>query len=1778
MFLDSPLSLIAKNVWMVKARRFYLPRLICTLSILVHSFSVTVASFVGERPPIFADGLKQLSVARQSDSVTPKSTDLIGALLEDGKSNEFSFSWLVSLETGDLDGEQKLAGYETKLRCNDTSILDGASDCELESSSAEGDEGEDGFAYFSVVAACAADRFPGFVGCYLSLDPPSSSAVSRIESVESTVFVAGFTVYSLEGSADGNVTKDTEIFSGAGRGVVQRSFQLNATNAGLFGVRLFTADGKRILGQDAALLFNEAEISTNETDAIFLYDQASCLPGNFSSPEAEQVAGVLTLAPAETCGFGTAPSQAGYDSVLGVRVRPFKVGRKEMTFTWSDFRIRNVDGSQGVPYSQSFSIEVEDIEKPPPVLQEISLSSGFSDLPGKPCAAEDRKASVVVRAYNVHTAESRTLRILQSGAKGSKEILQEWEEDESSYNYDLLTDSSTFSFGNKGGSGQNLSFELAVQYEGDSAPKIAVPLHSLPVDIGLSFTSPVSVQELAPSVVDFSGGDVVLIGNFENASFESGDRLLIEGGGIAANTSVEILSQNYTHIIFVAPSTDKATEPFSAKIALEICGSTMGERQLTYGVPPRATIWSVDLSPSQTFSVDGNETNPKDVSVNKITSYILPDGGTTISFVADNSAVSQGKVMDSFAWTLSDTNGRRIELADGMAIDISTFSVNPDVLPESSILKVVVENKAGSDTKTVALTKSPPGPTLAVSLFPVPRRTKSRWSKSTSVTSNVQLFGKTLESRIAFQWEYLGETYVVSGEIDTSDSPFLPGSTGPTKLGQHFNIAPQDLVVGTSEVKLIAFLEKDPSLRGIATVTVETLDFDVIAVINSGASGETIDASAGFALSASSSITSSDVPNDQDLVFEWFECQRSESKDFNPETASDCFKEFPQLARGLEVAELSPSELKSTLGSKSDEVYLSFGLRARSLTNRTDATRVWFRLIDSEDREPDILSSLLEVVHFETLDGAPILDLESVNSLQDIVVRPESSSDAVTWTFQLRRDEEVIALNEKMVLEGANRKGRGNADNLVFRGSALDGDARYTLILKLLNRDSKKSELEIGFKTAAFPELSCGYSGSPTGFADQTQFVVSAQVSSSSGFDYIYCFYILNLETNSRDLVGLGCSNVRVAKFSWPVVGRFELECELKTVTGETIRVEKTQQNAQVQVTARRGSQAVTRSNAESRAVVIKEQSMKLRDCKFSRNSICMLQMASTFPQLLMLSSRFPEDDAGAPQETLTGEELTADLCDLLRAMSLRTVFTPGDVLSAVESTASMSSLPPDFYDANSLLNCIFPLSLAVNPMSESAAQAPAPDRRLTDSLNFIANYSITAAANIAASTNRTRLLSDVDGEGGESALFALLLEELPMFSAHIALHNEGCGFRRAFDTSVAGGLKIQPPVRMYLNVLCGTEKDAELELRGFSGEQSNVKVSVCKEVMEDNLALTGSERFSIVVKQTDAGQFCSTMALAGAHSAFVHPIEISFPRQHLRGGRKVPKDCVKVRVPRLSAVPCGQSKSEDEERAEDSEPDPSPESESESTTSVSDVSRQVSSKTLLTTKIAAGSVEGLGTIRSTTNLNESKFLSIDLDKVLIRLEEDEVEFSMRGPGRVLAVYTRAPGDVPTGETVNLALMVGLMVAAVAVVAVGVATTQGQFIAGVPLAIDTEIPYFERDQFGRVWNPEASELQDVAGYNSDSERAEAAAERDAGQRALMQGHVPADSIVVLRRQRREKGVSSMTADYIDNVNPMSSSNDTSECQSDFSGRERDAPEAREAAGPCIDDLLEDGRR
>lgn len=1313
--------------------------------------------------------------------VAQPSTDVF---LVDGVSEDLVMSYVFMPPAGTSP-----ESYAMSFSCDDGVVV--AEDACVITNAVASIVGTSATAYNTTVT-CTFDQFPGATNCGLTATLIESSA--RLLQLEDDVLrqtqvyespKISFQVYGVVfyiPDRNGGISANATIVSGSTMPYTFNSY--DRTDQGVREILVYaSAPGlSSSTGSTALNLLSSATISTTAEDRILNYDP-SCLITNATATN-----GVVELPSPDTCGIGIAGVSEDSYPRLGFQFRTYKSGNLTFTMSWSEF------GSSAESYDQSIVFEIT--ENAPPVITSVDKKSIYRSVP---CESE----TLVLTAYNVRYADNRTIVV-----KNSDDSTSTWLQTVNGFSYDSNADISTLTFESAGGLGTNVEFTLQAVFGTDTRTGIVLDPS---LSLTLSFSSPPTLTSMRPTTTAVDGGDsVVLTGSFEG--FDSDSIIYIGGYTISAE---DFSIDSSTQLTFTSPALASLGLPYTYEVAVGICAETSSSVTLSYEVSPSLTITAVNSSVGDTGS------------------YFVPLSGSA-SFLAEVSGNNNGA---EYIWKIFSSSGEEINIG-GTPSNLQVFTASSAHLAseETHVLACEVKNSLElTDYEEISIKLTASVDYLLVNVYTVENLTRSA-DTVTLVQSSVQVSSDSgsvvalQSSEISLEWTYMDQKFEVDNSSASSDV------SGPTQLGLEFNIARNDLRVGSQDLRLFAFLTDNPIVSGSDTISIHVMESDLIAVVNNGVNGTLILEGNDLLLYATNSSDPDILEGEGDatdgLEYEWISCRKSLRASFSKDV-EDCSDIFPSVTKASQItilaADLSTARLDTS--SDPDPTFFSFGVRV-SKSSRTTEAYSYFELQTVAVPQKIPALDALQVVDVKGVALVP----SKVSLFGDVIVLPESADGSARWTFDMVHASQKFLFSKNGVLktgEGfTTSRGISSRGLLGFASGSLKPSTEYKVKVSVsaLNT-SLESDYEVTFKTADVPTLKCNPPSQLIGIVSETRFTISAQLSFETQ-SIEYCFHLVSSPTK-KYTVGKGCSSVPFAEFSFPIAGEYDIECIAKTVSG-----------AEVDKVTIADKLILSTPAPVAGSTVIQTLTARLNtlnslasSCEATKDHTCLetlISGASAFA--VEVSDATQSDTSDEAQALIDGYKTYFERMSALSStLASKTIYRPNQLMESIDQAFYMSQVPAEFVEGDATLFAYLKSAEGAANSSETDSAEPVVNNLLVEKMSGLANLSLSTSSNIVQEgTTRRRLLQD-QGEVRQS--FAAVLNLVSRSIAVMRAQQETCGYTgresSEFPTTLEGsgrstsvnGVDI-PPLEVNVHVSC-TRSQISKRVQG-----SKVSLRMCEEAL----------------------------------------------------------------------------------------------------------------------------------------------------------------------------------------------------------------------------------------------------------------------------------------------------------------------------------------------------------
>lgn len=1077
--------------------------------------------------------------------------------------------------------------------------------------------------------------------------------------------------------------------------------------------------GASLNGSDGVDMFKKASLSVISRDAIFRYNADTC-----TITDVQISNGSFNFSDTNTCAAGIAVADENSFPKLGIQFRPYKSGNMTFSMSWPSLGTSQDDYEQVVVFVIS--------EVAPPVITSIVKLPEYRSIP---CGKETLKLT----GYNMRGATSREVVVANTDGTNTT-----WAEVSSSFTDDNSTDVSSSVFESAGGSGSNASFLLNSTFGSESYTHVFIDDSLSAI---LVFSSPPTLASMSPTTSEIGGGDsIVLTGAF--TGFGADDFVYVGGHSIAGSA---VNLSGTTQIGFYSPARANVGAQYVYDVVVAICAERSNPLSLTYNASPNVTITSADSS------------------ANDADAFVVANSGSA-TFIAEVSGNNEGAM---YSWGIFYSNSAQMVLPESSSNE-TTFTVSSSLLSNESEtyqLQVNVTNSLGIvDSAEIFLQVTALGTEyITVNVYAVEHLSRSV-DTVTLVQSSVT---SSSDSQLKLEWTYGDDSFEVSDSAVFAQSSLNGSTTGPTKLGLEFNIARENLRLGRTILKLTAILVSNPNINASDFITVSVLPSPLKALINGGINGTLVAAGSDIPLSANNSedLDVLDGDSTANLSYLWMNCTKSLDSSF-VERVEDCSSILPSRNSEKDITISGASLIAGLLedGTNSRPTYFLFGLRVTKDT-RSAESYSYFGVRINEDNQAIPELSSIDIVDSK----GTILDANELSIFTDIIIRPSSSKANVRWSFDMVEQYQKYLFAQGGVLKigsgFVSQRGEESRSSLGFSAKSLTAATQYkVLVTTSLQQSRLTADYQVTFRTAEIPKLTCSAPPKQEGFVADTKFTVTATLTFEAQ-EIEYCFFLIS-DTNERFSVGLGCSTVPFAFFTFPRQGVYGLECMAKTISGAIID-NVTLESA---VVVNNPAPVANGSTISILTERLSNLSAKVKRCESRKDHPCLTSLILVGNDIAVQVEEATASDSSPAAIALleSCKAYIAQLSSLSASLASSTVYRPNQLQESIAQSFSLAHVPGIMIDdETTLYESLRQVDTAVSS-TEVNTTDPVQSDEIVEQVTGIANLSLANAYTIGTSgTTRRRLLQDTTAK----AAYADLLLRCLTWVAQIRVQQEGCGF-----------------------------------------------------------------------------------------------------------------------------------------------------------------------------------------------------------------------------------------------------------------------------------------------------------------------------------------------------------------------------------------------------------------
>jgi hypothetical protein len=602
---------------------------------------------------------------------------------------------------------------------------------------------------------------------------------------------------------------------------------------------------------------------------------------------------------------------------------------------------------------------------------------------------------------------------------------------------------------------------------------------------------------------------------------------------------------------------------------------SVSDSEIVYNMPPRTALGLQHLY-DVTVAIDDTSSNVVSYTF-AVTEFSLEIDGSGSSFNPDtenyevgacgntlyranfsNAALNQGATMQ---WTLTDgISGDSVLSGTGIVTNSETLYLPYTVFPARDreyVLTITVITSYASQTSSIKLVQLT-SQNIGVKIFDPDKVSPGNPNVTLTIPADIGVPGcyntniddDVTSPEITYIWVFRGETYTFSHLNKTVDESIV----GPTLLGREFKIPQKFMEYGSFSLKLTAYFNSNPDVRGSDSTIVVIAPATLIAQINAGQSETSVSQTTAIVVSGGQSRDPDILTGDQTLglgyswtcIYGWDRMLTTNITCGNAMLPTD-------VSSGSFVID------KRTLANfrNSSKVYIRYQLAVSKISK--NATNDDIRRISPLDTSVLVLSED-ENVSYESLNRINIYDNQStpidasnVKYYQDVIIVPISTSELTTWSYKLtspRFERTLLLLSDNLIpYAGYWAVGDDSGRNaLGLRANALSPGTTYQFLISSSHAGLEENAEVLEIVTVEEPNVTI--SGIPvvSGYTNDT-YVLSAFTSYEDDFKF---FFTLTDEFGFSTCAD-GCQGTSLVRFRIGSAGSYQVACDVYDSLGFTL-------------------------------------------------------------------------------------------------------------------------------------------------------------------------------------------------------------------------------------------------------------------------------------------------------------------------------------------------------------------------------------------------------------------------------------------------------------------------------------------------------------------------------------------------------------------------------------------------------------------------------------------------
>ncbi|KAJ8905356.1 hypothetical protein NDN08_001863 [Rhodosorus marinus] len=681
-----------------------------------------------------------------------------------------------------------------------------------------------------------------------------------------------------------------------------------------------------------------------------------------------------------------------------------------------------------------------------------------------------------------------------------------------------------------------------------------------------------------------SADTVALKGSFPGLNFESGRASVLFNGNAIMNPRPIVTGEQ--RILFSPPEQPGPSLSYPVQVRI---GSVISNRV-------NFTYRTEGTEPARVRIVPVVGAVRRGTSAGMIPEFdVSSQSNNVTTFVAE---VSGGNIAGAtFQWHLKGSSASS-QLLTGSQVTLSGDSFTGGMPPYT--LSVILRTGDGTeDDDEVALVPSTNFQIGALFQNLQLKRQNGEFQIMEVIPTEVNASPESQFS-YSYTWQFNGLEFVWNASSPATGAR----STSVNKLGRSFKIRSDELDQGPNQALGLKIQVEDSG--EVVTSYDSTVQIDVpmgtlFAVINAGEFSSNVNALAAFNLTGTNSYNDSIIPSDgvppnEDLSYNWIQCEYSTTRRFSS-ASKDCSQEIIGSNKSAKQFLVSSSQWQEILG-EDQAVFVRLSLQ-----------------VSTAMATSDVASSVLAVRNYQSTQALPSIDdfeftdlsgrvfhAENINYLSALVITPVVSGGVPDGGFfRYSASSTDFPSDAFLNAPGSYQTPNSNGtSSLAISAGFMKPATTYNITILYSVADSAVNSYVLKWKTINRPLVT--FQVNSTEGTENTQFVFNILPNDLGNFFKVY-YRLFSSEDLSHPQICLGgCSGNPVVTTFICAPGEYFVQAEVTDFTGSTVFT------------------SLLRPPTSPISITLEEDlnefaSRKLRSCRLAGDDACLSMLAYCLSQ-----------------------------------------------------------------------------------------------------------------------------------------------------------------------------------------------------------------------------------------------------------------------------------------------------------------------------------------------------------------------------------------------------------------------------------------------------------------------------------------------------------------------------------------------------------------------------------